>query len=85
MPIGLGDYKPTSLIGSLYKIITKVLPLRLKPLLSKIFDETQSTFVGGRQIQRLADDTIILMEPNFKNIITLKCIVDGLKLLQVLG
>lgn len=84
MPIGLGDYKPTSLIGSLYKIITKVLPLRLKPLLSKIFDETQSTFVGGRQIQRLADDTIILMEPNFKNIVTLKSIYNGLKLLRVL-
>lgn len=50
MPIGLGDYKPTSLIGSLYKIITKVLPLRLKPLLSKIIDETQSAFVGGRKI-----------------------------------
>jgi len=50
VPNHLGDYRPISLIGSLYNIIAKVLSLRLKPLLSKIIDETQSAFVGGRKI-----------------------------------
>lgn len=42
VPNHLGDYRPISLIGSLYNIIAKVLSLRLKPLLTKIIDETQS-------------------------------------------
>lgn len=50
-PIKLLDYRPISLIGCLYKILSKVLPARLKPTLNTIIGEVQSTFTGGRIIQ----------------------------------
>ncbi|XP_062112883.1 uncharacterized protein LOC133824039 [Humulus lupulus] len=44
------DYRPISLIPSLYKIILKVLAYRLRGVLSDTLAETQGTFVEGRQI-----------------------------------
>ncbi|GKB50694.1 RNA-directed DNA polymerase, eukaryota [Tanacetum coccineum] len=38
-PIGLGDYRPISIIGSFYKIITKILSERVKRLIGKIVGE----------------------------------------------
>lgn len=46
----LSDYRPISLIGSMYKILSKVLASRLKPVMSEVISETQSAFVGGRNI-----------------------------------
>ncbi|XP_028069140.1 uncharacterized protein LOC114271723 [Camellia sinensis] len=42
--------KPISLIGSLYKVLSKVLSSRLKVVLPKIINESQSAFIGGRRI-----------------------------------
>jgi len=36
------------LVGSIYKIISKVLSIRLKRILPKIIDITQLTFIKGR-------------------------------------
>lgn len=47
---GVSDYRPISLIGSLYKILSKVLASRLKKVLPKIIGESQSAFIGGRNI-----------------------------------
>nr|GEW34418.1 RNA-directed DNA polymerase, eukaryota [Tanacetum cinerariifolium] len=47
------DFRPISLIGSLYKVIAKVLANRLVTVLDDIVDEIQSAFVTNRQILRL--------------------------------
>ena len=44
------DYKPISLLGSLYKILTKVLANRLRRVLDKVISPSQNAFVEGRQI-----------------------------------
>nr|GFC12936.1 RNA-directed DNA polymerase, eukaryota, reverse transcriptase zinc-binding domain protein [Tanacetum cinerariifolium] len=44
------DFRPISLIGSLYKIIAKVLSNRLVGVLRGLVNEVQSAFVSDRQI-----------------------------------
>lgn len=47
---GLVDYRPISLMGSLYKILAKVLARRLKGVIGSIIEENQFVFVGGRNM-----------------------------------
>ena len=42
------DFKPISLVGSVYKILAKVLANRLKEVLDQLISESQNSFVGGR-------------------------------------
>ena len=44
------DFRPISLVGSVYKILAKVLANRLKDVLDQLISESQNSFVGGRQI-----------------------------------
>ena len=44
------DYRPISLLGSLYKILAKVLANRLRRVLIKVISPSQNAFVEGRQI-----------------------------------
>ena len=44
------DFRPISLVGSVYKILSKVLANRLRVVLDQLISETQNSFVGGRQI-----------------------------------
>nr|GEY43105.1 RNA-directed DNA polymerase, eukaryota, reverse transcriptase zinc-binding domain protein [Tanacetum cinerariifolium] len=53
------DFHPISLIGSLYKIIAKILANRLVGVLDDIVNEVQSAFVADRQIM---DGPFILNE-----------------------
>ena len=46
----VNDFRPISLVGSVYKIIAKVLSKRLRRVLPSLIGETQSAFVEGRQI-----------------------------------
>ncbi|GJY30473.1 RNA-directed DNA polymerase, eukaryota [Tanacetum coccineum] len=44
------DFRPISLIGSVYKVITKILANRLSTVISDLVSNTQSAFVKDRQI-----------------------------------
>ncbi|GJX71178.1 RNA-directed DNA polymerase, eukaryota [Tanacetum coccineum] len=44
------DFRPISLIGSLYKIIAKLLANRLVTVMSDLVNELQSAFIANRQI-----------------------------------
>nr|GEV12926.1 RNA-directed DNA polymerase, eukaryota, reverse transcriptase zinc-binding domain protein [Tanacetum cinerariifolium] len=44
------DFRPISLIGSLYKIISKLLANRLVTVMSDLVNEFQSTFIANRKI-----------------------------------
>ncbi|GJV49742.1 RNA-directed DNA polymerase, eukaryota [Tanacetum coccineum] len=46
----LKDYRPISLIGSLYKIITKLLANHLVTVIDGLVNEVQSAFIANRQI-----------------------------------
>ncbi|GKV16062.1 hypothetical protein SLEP1_g26767 [Rubroshorea leprosula] len=58
-PQGIEDYRPISLIGIMYKIITKLLANRLRKVLPKVIGEQQMAFIEGRQ---LADGVVIANE-----------------------
>ena len=44
------DLRPVSLVGGLYKILTKVLANRIKRVMNKVISKTQNAFVEGKQI-----------------------------------
>ena len=46
----LKDFKPISLVGSLYKLLAKVLANKLKKVMSSLVNVAQNVFVEGRQI-----------------------------------
>ncbi|KAJ9538060.1 hypothetical protein OSB04_030793 [Centaurea solstitialis] len=49
-PVDLGDFRPISLIGVYYKLVTKILAERLKLVIGKVISNNQSAFIKGRQI-----------------------------------
>ncbi|XP_072058188.1 uncharacterized protein [Arachis hypogaea] len=58
-PEELNQLRPISCCNFIYKIITRVIVLRLKGFLKDIVSPTQSAFVGGRLIQ---DNVVIAQE-----------------------
>lgn len=46
----VSDYRPISLVSSMYKNVAKILAIRLKKCLSGLVSNTQSTFIKGRHI-----------------------------------
>jgi len=54
------DYRPLSLIGCIYKLLSKVLASRLGGVIGSHISENQNAFVGGRQI---VDTLLIANEP----------------------
>ncbi|GJX98096.1 RNA-directed DNA polymerase, eukaryota [Tanacetum coccineum] len=49
-PKSVGDYRPISLIGSMYKVITKILATRLSVVISDLISDVQTAFLPNRQI-----------------------------------
>jgi hypothetical protein len=49
-PQRLNDFRPISLVGSLYKILAKVLANRLRMVIGSVISESQTAFVKDRQI-----------------------------------
>ncbi|KHN19104.1 Retrovirus-related Pol polyprotein LINE-1, partial [Glycine soja] len=44
-PQHLGEYRPISLIGCMYKIVAKLLANRIRKVMAAIIDETQFAFI----------------------------------------
>ena len=44
------DFRPISLVGSLYKLVANVLANRLKKVMSRLVNKAQNAFVEGKQI-----------------------------------
>jgi hypothetical protein len=58
-PQCLGDFRPISLLGCVYKLLAKVLASRLALVLDPIISVTQSAFLKGRQ---LVDGVVVVNE-----------------------
>ena len=48
--VDLKDFRPISLAGSMYKILTKVLASQLRKVVGKVMGHNQHAFIPGRQI-----------------------------------
>ena len=48
--VNIKDFCPISLVGSVYKLLSKVLANKLRMVLDNLISETQNSFVGRRQI-----------------------------------
>ena len=44
------DFQPISLVGCIYKLLSKVLARRLRSIIGNLISENQNAFVGGLQI-----------------------------------
>lgn len=58
-PMMLKDFRPISLLGSIYKLLSKVLAKRLAGVMNSIISSSQSTFIKGRQ---LVDGVLVINE-----------------------
>ena len=57
-PSSFSRFRPISLCNSSYKILTKIIATRLKPILPSIISENQGGFLANRQIS----DSILLVQ-----------------------
>ena len=48
--LNIKDFRSISLVGSVYKLLSKVLDNRLRQVMDNLISESQNSFVGGRQI-----------------------------------
>ena len=49
----LKDFRPISLVGSLYKLLAKVLANKLKKVVGKVVSEAQNAFMEAKSLTHL--------------------------------
>lgn len=71
----LKDFRPISMVGCIYKIIAKILAIRIKNVMPLLIGETQSAFVKERQIldgALIANENVHWAKKSKKDIVLLK-------------
>lgn len=58
-PQCLNEFRPISIIGCIYKVVSKLLAGRLKLVLGKVIDDWQFAFIGGRN---MLDSVVVVNE-----------------------
>ena len=58
-PSSFNNYRPISLCNVIYKIISKLLVIRIRPILPKFISPSQSAFIPGRWI---VENQVIVQE-----------------------
>ncbi|EOY03669.1 Uncharacterized protein TCM_018759 [Theobroma cacao] len=53
-PTSLGEYRPISLVGNLYKIVAKTLANRLRNVIGEVIGRNQFAFIKGKQLMDCA-------------------------------
>ncbi|XP_071719503.1 uncharacterized protein [Rutidosis leptorrhynchoides] len=74
-PLGLGDYRSISLIGSYYKVVAKILSNRLRKVIPSLVGVEQSAFIKGRFIldgALIANETVDFVKAKHKKASGLK-------------
>jgi len=75
IPSNLNEFRPISLVGSVYKIISKILANRIKKVLPSVIDLNQAAFLGGRGILDsilVANETVDYLKKEKKSGILVK-------------
>ncbi|KAK2663156.1 hypothetical protein Ddye_001730 [Dipteronia dyeriana] len=49
-PKNVREFQPISLVGSMYKVLNKVLAIRIRKVMDTVIGESQMAFVGNSQI-----------------------------------
>ena len=74
-PCNLNQYRPISIVGAMYKVISKVLAGRIKKVLPALIDGSQSAFIEGRGLTDsvlLANEVILYIRRRRKRGLCLK-------------
>jgi hypothetical protein len=69
-PQRLNDFRPISLVGSLYKILAKLLANRLRMVIGSVISEAQTIFIKDRQI---LDGILIANESKRNQVLKVFC------------